>query len=312
MRSTSREPRTRWATATATPTAAASPSTQDYNDCYDVMSVYSCDAAFSANPASGNFAPGSGTDFGGTGLYSTVLGEAEGSKGPGLDAINLDHQGWIPGPRHDAFDNTVSKQETIRLHSLGDPNALSAPGSEFLEARVPASVKIQNESPEGVPPTTPPTCSGAKFSCTTSSYYSVEYREKAGWDRGFAEQRRLPPSLRRRLALLLGRPRPRRGMAACWSPAIEYVDAANKAYVAVNAIDAGAHNAQVTLGSRKIEATLGNLGPASGDFNDPVTLMADLTVSGSGAPVPASPSSSARQPELRRHHRPQPATPPAR
>jgi hypothetical protein len=253
-------------------------STQDYNDCYDLMSVYSCDAAFS----------GSGTDFGGTGLYNTVLGEAEGSKGPGLDAINLDHQGWIPGPRHDPFDNTVSKQETIRLHSLGDPNALSAPGSEFLEARVPASVKIQNQSPGGVAPTAPPTCSGTEFSCTNSTYYSIEYRESAGWDRGF-------PSSGVFLHLFGEDSRSYwvdqtpQGHGGLLVAGDEYVDAANKAYVAVNAIDAGAHNAQVTLGSRKIEATLGNLGPSNGDFNDPVTLSADLTVSGSGAPVPEQP-----------------------
>jgi hypothetical protein len=263
-------------------------STQDYNDCYDVMSVYTCVAAFSANPASGNFAPGSGTDFGGTGLYSTVLGEAPGSKGSGLDAINLDHQGWIPGPRHDAFDNTVSKQETIRLHSLGDPNALGAPGSEYLEARVPASVKIQNQSPGGVAPTTPPTCSGTEFSCTNSTYYSVEYREKAGWDRGF-------PSSAVFLHLFGEDSRSYwvdqtpQGHGGLLTAGDEYVDAANKAYVAVNAIDPGSKTAQVTLGSRKIEATLGNLGPAAGDFNDPVTLTADLSVSGSGAPVPEQP-----------------------
>ena len=45
----------------------------------------------------------------------------------------------------------------------------------------------------------------------------------------------------------------------------------------------------MTLGSRKIEASLENLGPSAGDFNDPVSLVADLTVSGSGAPVPQQP-----------------------
>jgi hypothetical protein len=272
---------------------AMTSSTTDYNDCLDLMSAYSCDQAFSANPASGNFAPGSGTDYGGTGLYNTVLGEAEGSKGPGLDAINLDKQGWIPGPRHDLFENKSPKQETIELHSLADPNALGAPGSEFLEARIPAAVKIENESPtnkEGnpEPPTNPPTCSGSGFGCTTSQYYSVQYREKAGWDRGFPASGVVLDLLGedQRDYWVNQTPQGHGGMLIAGD---EYVDPASKAYVAVNAIEPGSHTAQVTLGSRKIEAALTSLSPASGDFNDPVTLAADLKVAGSGAPVPNEP-----------------------
>jgi hypothetical protein len=263
-------------------------STTDYNDCYDLMSVYTCVQAFSANPLSSNFQPGSGVDFGGSGLYNTVLGEPEGSKGSGLDAINLDFQGWIPGPRHDAFDNSVSKQETIRLHSLGDPNALSAPSSEYLEARVPAEITIQNQSPEAVPPTNPPTCSGTEFSCTKSKYYSIEYRERAGWDRGFVSSGVFLHLFGEdnRSYWVDQTPQGHGGLLIAGD---EYVDAANKSFVAVNAIDPGTRTAQVTLGSRKIEAALSNLGPASGEFNDPVTLAADLSVSGSGAPVPNQP-----------------------
>jgi hypothetical protein len=257
---------------------ALSSSTQEYNDCYDLMSAYSCDAAFS----------GVGTDFGGSGLYNTVLGEPEGSKGPGLDAINLDKQGWIPGSRQDAFENSVSKQETITLHSIGDPEALGAPPSHFLEARIPAAVTIQNEAPGGAEPTKPPTCSGKEFSCTKSKYYTVEYREKQGWDRGFPES----------AVLLHLAGEDSRGYWVNQTPlghggllfaGDEYVDGASKAYVAVNSLEPGSHSAQVTLGSRKIKANLSNLGPASGEFNDPVTLAADLKVEGSGAPVPGEP-----------------------
>jgi Bacterial Ig-like domain (group 3) len=265
-----------------------SKSTVDYQDCYDIMSAYTCPLAFSANPTSENFAPEAGTDFGGTGLYNTVLGEPEGSKGPGLNAINLDNQGWIPAPRHYAFENGKSNQSTITLHSLGDPGALSAPGTDYLEAQIPATVKIEDEAPEGKPPTNPPTCSGTGYGCTTSKYYTVEYRERSGWDRGF------PAS--GVLLHLLGEdahsywvdqtPQAHGGLLLAGD---EYVDAASKAYVAVNSVEPGSHTARVTLGSRKIEATLSKLAPPSGEYNDPVTLAADLTVSPSGAPVPAEP-----------------------
>ncbi|HWC86670.1 MAG TPA: Ig-like domain-containing protein [Solirubrobacteraceae bacterium] len=253
-------------------------STNDYNDCYDLMSAYSCDAAFS----------GAGTDFGGSGLYNTVLGEAEGSKGPGLDAINLDKEGWIPGSRQYAFDNSTSNQATLTLHALSDPNALSAPSGESLEARVPASVTIQDQAPNGAGPSNPPQCSGTGYGCTTSLYYTAEYREKSGWDRG------LPAS---GVQLhLLGQDsigywvdQTPNGHGGLLYAGDEYVDSASKAYFAVNSVSSAGHSAQVTLGSRKIDATLSNLGPASDDYNDAVTLAADLTVSGSGAPVPSEP-----------------------
>ena len=61
---------------------ALSNSTNDYNDCYDIMSAISCIYAFS----------GAGTTFGGSTFGGT-------SKGPGLNAVQLDLQGWIPGAR---------------------------------------------------------------------------------------------------------------------------------------------------------------------------------------------------------------------
>jgi hypothetical protein len=256
---------------------AMSSSTTDYNDCFDIMSAYSCDAAFT----------GVGANFGGEGLYNTVLGGAQYSKGPGEDAINLDKQGWIPSGLHDEFENSVSKQETVSLHALEDyTHALTPPAGQYLEARIPAEVTIQNEAPTNGAPTKPPTCSGSGFHCVKSKYYTVEYREKAGWDRGF------PGSS---VLLHLWSPEDERGYWVNETPSAhggllfagdEYVDAASKAYVAVNAISTGSRTAQVTLGSRKIEATLTNLAPSSGEFNDSVTLSADLTVKGSGAPVP--------------------------
>jgi hypothetical protein len=65
----------------------------------------------------------------------------------------------------------------------------------------------------------------------------------------------------------------------------EYVDAAHKAYFAVNSVSATNHTAQLTIASRKIDATWGNLGPTTGDYDDEVTPAGDLSVNGSGAPV---------------------------
>jgi hypothetical protein len=272
---------------------ALSYSTTDYNDCYDLMSAYSCLATFSADPSATNFKPGSGTNFGGTGRYNTVLGEASGSKGPGLTAYNLDLQGWIPGPRKYSFNNGISNQATITLHSLGDPNTLGSPAGEYVEAQIPAAVTIEDKAPNdanGNPlkPTNPPTCGGAGYACTTSQYYTVEYRENSGWDRGIsASAAQLHLVAQDSLSYWVDlTPNAHSGLLV---PGDEYVDAASKAYVAVNSVDAGAHSAQVTLGSRKIDATLTVSGDTSGDFNDPVTLAADLKVAGSGAPVPLEP-----------------------
>jgi hypothetical protein len=65
-----------------------------------------------------------------------------------------------------------------------------------------------------------------------------------------------------------------------------YVDAANGTYIAVNSIDPAAGTGVVTVGSCPIAATATWSGDTSGDYGDAVTLAADLTVSGSGAPIP--------------------------
>jgi hypothetical protein len=271
---------------------AMSSSTTDYGDTYDLMSQYWCPGAqFSADPSASNFDPTGGTNFGGSGLYNFVLCNSDvNDKGPALNAIDLDVQGWIPSARHYNFDNSSSNQATITLHTLSDPNALAAPSSNYLEARVPASVTIEDKAPPDssgntLPPTNPPTCSGTGYACTTSLYYTVEYREKSGWDRGF-------PANAVMLHLLGGDSLPYwvdqtpLGHSGLLYAGDEYVDAANKTYVAVNSFDSGAHTATVTLGSRAIDATFVYSGDASGDFNDQVTLAGDLSVAGSGAPIP--------------------------
>jgi Bacterial Ig-like domain (group 3) len=249
-------------------------STTDYQDSTDIMSVYTGTYEYTTL----------GTTFGGS-----VLGSLANDKGPGLDAINLDFQGWIPAPRHYPFDNGVPGQDTITLHSLSDPNALL--GSGYLEARSPASVTIEDQSPNGsngqpLPPTSPPTCSGGGYACTTSSYYTLEYREQTGWDSGFPADAIVLHLFGNdnRSYWVDQLPYGHNGLLYVGD---EYVDAANNTYVAVNSFDPSSHTARVTLGAQQIQPDLAYSGDTSQDYNDQTTLAADLTVG--GAPVPFEP-----------------------
>jgi hypothetical protein len=239
---------------------AISYSTQDYQDCYDNMSF---DACRNSSVSLFTFQ----ATFGLAGILNDTLPAAA---GPGLDAINLDNQGWIPGgssgPHELKFDNSTCNQSTIQLHSLNDyANATS--GSHLLEARIPASVTI-------------PTPNNGT---TTSDYYTVEYREKAGWDRAIPNDSVL--------VHLHGQDgysywEDTAGHQGALYPADEYVDATNNTYIAVNSKDASTHTATVTLGGCKINASLAYSGDTSGEFNDQATLAADLTVQGTSVPVP--------------------------
>jgi hypothetical protein len=248
-----------------------SSSTTDYNDSTDIMSAYSGTYEYTTL----------GTSFGGS-----VLGSAVNDKGPGLDAIDLDLQHWIPAGRHYAFNNgSPGQQAVVTLHALSDPNALSD-GSDPLEARIPASVTIENAAPNDssgnpLPPTNPPTCTGTGYSCTTSQYYTLEYRQQTGWDSGF-------PASAVVLHLFGNDSRSYwvdqlpLGHSGLLYAGDEYVDAANSTYIAINSISGS--SAQVSLGSSKITPQLTYSGDTSGDYHDMVTLAGDLTVS--GAPVP--------------------------
>ncbi len=248
---------------------ALSTSTVDYNDSTDIMSVYS--DTYEDNSL--------GTTFGGS-----VLGSGPNDKGPGLTAINLDSQGWIPAARHELFNNATPNQSTITLHALGDPNALT--GTGYLEARVPAAIQIENTSPANVAPTSPPTCSGAGFACTTSQYYTVEYRQQAGWDSGFPANSVVVHlyGSDARAYWIDQTPNGHNGLLYAGD---EYVDAAHSTYIAVNSTTGA--TSQVTLGSVKINAQLAYSGATSGNYGHTVTLAGDLTVG--GAPVPNQPVS---------------------
>jgi hypothetical protein len=197
-------------------------------------------------------------DFG-----ESQLGSVNAAAGPGLTGILLDLQGWMPAPRVFTLDNTACNQATLDLAGL---NYAAVAG--FLVAKVPAALTI-------------PTPGGLT---TTSQHYWLEYRDKSGWDNG------LPAS-----AVVLHL-RGADGFAYWVDGAAgdgdlrvgeEYVDAGQNTYVAVNSIDTTLHQARVTLAGCKLNATLAYSGATSGQFSDQVTLAGDLTVSGSGAPVPS-------------------------
>jgi hypothetical protein len=205
-------------------------STTDYKDATDVMSAY--DSTYEVTNL--------GTSFGGA-----VLGSQANDKGPGLTAINLDAQGWIPAGRHELFNNAVPNQSTITLHALSDPNALGASG--FLEARVPAAISIENSAPLDangpLVPTNPTTCSGTGYACTTSQYYSIDYRQQTGWDSGFPAS-----AVEVHLYGADGRAywvdQTALGHSGLLYAGDEYLDVAHSTYVAVNSISGG--SAQIT------------------------------------------------------------------
>lgn len=159
-----------------------STSTAGYSDDYDDMSAFAGTYSSSDKIGSDNRA------YGGSNLGSNV-----GSKGPGLDAIQLDNLGLIPAGRE--FAPIIIKQQTFELHSLTDTDALhdSQPlsggglGDGFLELRAPTikPIPIAFATATAATATAPAT---PKQTCD-SDYYTLEYRESTGvWDSGIPSE----------------------------------------------------------------------------------------------------------------------------
>ena len=237
--------------------ALSTSSTKDYQDCYDNMSFDVC-----RNDTSSLYTFQG--DFGAAG----VLGDSTpAAAGPGLNAINLDRQAWMPGGRTFTFSNASCNQATRDMAALNYPGA-----SGDMEIRIPASLTIPKEN----------------STSTTSDYYTVELRDKSLWDRGIPQNSILlhlhgTDGLSYWVDKMGGT---FVGHSGALYLADEFVDAADNTYVVVNRMNPGAHTATVTLGACKINASLAYAGDTSADFNDQATLAADLTVSGTTAPVP--------------------------
>lgn len=137
---------------------ALSSSTSDYRNYGDIMSAYTVDSVEDGPD-------GLGTPYGGGGAFDNRAG----SKGPGLNAANLDLMNLIPPELSSVYDPATRGQDVFRLRSLSDPQAVDGPND--MEIRIPFHRNI-------------PVKNGDTTATSVSSYYTLEYREKRNWDKG--------------------------------------------------------------------------------------------------------------------------------
>lgn len=239
---------------------ALSTPTQDYNDCYDIMSFDACTRDFQG-------------DFGAAGVLGNPMPAAV---GPGLDAINLDIQGWMPAGRTDSVSAGACTTTTRDLAALNHPEA-----SGWMEVRIPAALTIPLPNPPG--------------GTTTTDYYTIELRDKSGWDRGIPQNSVLlhlhgTNGFSYWVDTFGGGPV---GHGGALYLGDEFVDTGTPVVVTVNRMDSSAHTATVAIASGgagcKVAADLAYSGDTSGDYNDSVSLAADLTVQGTSVPIPSAP-----------------------
>jgi hypothetical protein len=209
-------------------------------------------------------------------------------------------------------DRRLKRQVTIKLHALSDPKALKHVGAAagaYIDAQLPAKIRIEDRAPTKGRVTIPPTCTGTGYGCATSKYYTVEYRQGYGFDRS------LPRVVSGQLGLVVvhlyapdaknqngnisylvnvypGKKTSSGGPVTVphsggLQPGDDYADPAHNAYVAVNSFDGSSRTATVTLGGAKLAPQLRYTGDRKGASGQAVTLSARLTVD--GAPVPSQP-----------------------
>jgi hypothetical protein len=145
--------------------------TAGYFDFYDTMSVFASDSATEPFGAR-NVA------YGGRNLLNSPFA----SKGPALDAVQLQNLGVLPGSR---IKQVPQSQDTFPIHSLTDPGALSdSPSDRALEAQLPTGHGGIRIPFTAAAPATGTTAATPEVLCT-ASHYTLEYRESTGpWDSG--------------------------------------------------------------------------------------------------------------------------------
>jgi len=271
---------------------ALSSSQTDYRDCYDQMSYNYC----------------------GLPDLPTLAGPPDGIIG--YDAADLEFHGWIPASKQYNASDAAVGQATITLHALSDPNALHDPG--YLDAHLPAKVLIEDTTPGRVTPAVPPSnCAKAGYQCEDSSYYTVEYRQRYGFDQELTARDNGGPGLLTTGAVILhlvvphpancgagdgdcnisylvdSQPGVSSGVGqpeylpngGAFEPGMDYADPAHHVYLAVNSFDTATRSARVTVSSARINAKLTVSGPSQGEAGTSAALQATLTAG--GAPVPA-------------------------
>src|SRR5262245_1809989 len=212
----------------------------------------------------------------------------QGLEGPCLNVVQLQTSGWLPANRVLDFGSGGCAQQTIQLAAPNHPEATG-----YFAVRVPAAVSIFS----GLP------------SATTGDLYTVEFRHKSGWDGGIQQSGVVIHAHGQdTFSYWIDGNGPWgayvNGTSTCtpgnWCGTqmlvgSAYADASKQNFfVAVNSIDASAPTAVVTVGARgpnaqgdcKLQAALSYVGDTTGDFNDQVTLTADLFVTGTTTPVP--------------------------
>jgi hypothetical protein len=235
----------------------------DYQDCYDMMSFDACR----------NYTSSLYTFQGDFGVAGVLNDPVIAASGPGMNAIDLDVQNWMPSGRTYTYGPGSCSQTTRDVAALNYPGA-----SGDMEIRIPSTLTIPLPNPPG--------------GNTTSDYYSVELRDKSLWDRAIPANAILVHAhgvngrpywvdqfgggfVGHQGALLLGD---------------AFVDSGNGVVVAVNRMNAGAHTATVALAAGgagcKLNASIDYVGDTSGQYTDQATLAANLTVSGSSVPIP--------------------------
>jgi hypothetical protein len=145
--------------------------TAGYFNFYDTMSVFASDSA--TEP----FGP-QNVEYGGANLLDSPYA----SKGPGLDAVQLQNLGVLPSSR---IKQVPQSQDTFPIHSLTDPDALSdSPSDRALEAQLPTGHDGIRVPFTAAVPATGTTAATPEVFCT-ASHYTLEYRESTGpWDSG--------------------------------------------------------------------------------------------------------------------------------
>lgn len=190
----------------------------DYQDCYDIMSAYSC-----VFQTTGKFPD------------NTKLGG-----GPGLNAIYLDKLDWRPLDTPLASfvggtcGNTATYANIFVLAPLNHPEA-----GGFTDIHATANLVI------------PPPPGQSAFAGTTADRYFVEFRDKSGWDAGIARDTVLLHARGQDGLSYLVDNNP---LAKCCGPGemlegAEYVDYGSNFSMAVNEINSTNRHAIVSISS---------------------------------------------------------------
>ncbi|HKJ54958.1 MAG TPA: Ig-like domain-containing protein, partial [Nitriliruptoraceae bacterium] len=206
-----------------------STATTDYGDCFDIMSAASCPSYYF----------NSSFDFPG--------GSISQDNGPGMTAILLDREGWLPAADIATFSAPSCDQQTFALRGLG------LAGSALQEVRVPVTSQISVDDEDGT--------------VVTSDYLSIELRSRMfPWDQDFPRDAfvlHLKGDDGRAYLVDDVDAGGQRGMVAddTFLFGDDTSDPSDDRYIYVNDIDATAGTGEITIGTCPLQSDLAYTGP---------------------------------------------------